>query len=330
MDYGKDGMSALPKLGMGCAGIGNLYRPVDDRVAGETVAAALAAGIRYFDVAPHYGFGLAESRLGAALAEHDPQGTALVSTKVGRLLVPTDSDAAERHGFVETPALEPVFDYSYDGVLRSVDASRARLRRERIDLLFAHDLGAVTHGDDAARHMADFVAGGYRALRALRDAGEIAGIGIGVNEVAVCHDLLDRVELDVILLAGRYTLLEQEAALPLIERCRATGTQLVIGGPYNSGVLVEGSRTASHFDYAPAPAAVLARVAELERVCAAFDVPLPAAALQFPLRASGVACVIPGLVGPEQVAATMRYAEWPIPDALWDALGDTALQERAA
>ncbi|WP_029623789.1 aldo/keto reductase [Sphingomonas sp. PAMC 26617] len=313
-------MIALPTLGMGCAGIGNLYRAVDDRVADETVAAALAAGIGYFDVAPHYGFGLAETRLGEALATHDPHGRALVSTKVGRLLEPTADAAVERHGFVAAPALEPVFDYTHDGVLRSVEASRARLRRDRIDLVFVHDLGTVTHGSEAARHMADFVAGGYPALWRLREAGEIGGIGLGVNEVAVCHDLLDRVALDVILLAGRHTLLEQGAG-GLIDRCRATGTQLVIGGPYNSGILVEGSRAASHFNYAPPPPAIVARVAELERICATFAVPLPAAALHYLLRDPSVACVIPGLVGAAQVADTLRYAAWPIPDALWDALG---------
>lgn len=313
-------MIALPQLGMGCAGIGNLYRAVDDQVANDTVAAALAAGIGYFDVAPHYGFGLAETRLGAALAEHDPGATAIVSTKVGRLLAPTDATAVERHGFVAAPALEPVFDYSYDAVLRSVAESRTRLRRERIDLLFAHDLGAMTHGEAAPRHMADFLDGGYRALRALRDGGEVSAIGVGVNEVAVCLALLDRVELDVILLAGRYTLLEQADALPLIDRCRATETRLVIGGPYNSGILVEGSGRASHFNYAPPPPAIVAQVVELERICAAFDVPLAAAALQFPTREPVVASVIPGLVGPDQVAATLRYAEWPIPPALWDAI----------
>lgn len=236
------------------------------------------------------------------------------------MLEPTDATAAERHGFVDAPALEPVFDYSYDAVLRSVDASRARLRRERIDILFAHDLGAMVHGDEAPRHLADFLDGGYRALRGLRDAGEVKAIGIGVNEVEVCLDLLDRVELDVILLAGRYTLLEQDGAAALIERCRASGTRLVIGGPYNSGILVEGSRSARHFNYAPPPASIVARVAELERICADFDVPLAAAALQFPTREPVVAGVIPGLVGTDQVAATLRYAECPIPPALWDAV----------
>lgn len=313
-------MIALPRLGMGCAGIGNLYRPIADQVAHDTVAAALAAGIRYFDVAPLYGFGLAETRLGAALAEHDPDATAIVSTKVGRLLVPVDPRQRERHGFVDAPALEPVFDYTHDAVLRSLDESRVRLRRDRIDMLFAHDLGTVTHGDDAPRHMADFLGGGYRALRRLRDAGDVGAIGVGVNETAVCLELLDRVELDVILLAGRYTLLEQDMAHTLIERCRATGTRLVIGGPYNSGILVEGSRTASHFDYAPPAPEIIARVAELEAACAAFDVPLAAAALQFALREPVVAGVIPGLVGADQVAATLRYADWPIPDGLWTAL----------
>jgi len=312
-------MIALPTLGMGCAGIGNLYRAVTDEVADETVAAALAGGIGYFDVAPHYGFGLAEARLGRALAAHDPAGRALVSTKVGRLLQPTHSAAAERHGFVDAPALEPVFDYSADAVLRSVAGSRERLRRDRIDLLLAHDLGTLTHGDEAARHMKDFLFGGFAAMKRLRDEGTVGAIGVGVNEIAVCHELLDRVELDVILLAGRYTLLEQDDALSFIERCARAGTQLVIGGPYNSGILAEGSRASSHFDYAPPPAAVVARVAELERACAAFDVPLAAAALQFPLRQPPVACVIPGLVGHAQVEDTLRYAALPIPQALWTA-----------
>ncbi|MDN4632359.1 aldo/keto reductase [Sphingomonas sp. PsM26] len=316
-------MITLPPIGMGCAGIGNLYRRVDDAVATETVAAALAVGIRYFDVAPHYGFGLAETRLGVALAEHDPAGHALVSTKVGRLLEPTDSDATERHGFVDAPALEPVFDYTHDGVLRSHAASLARLQRDRVDILFAHDLGVETHGDEAARHMAAFLDDGYPALRSLRDAGDIAAIGIGVNEIAVCHEVLDSADIDLILLAGRYTLLEQDDARALFERCARLGTQIIVGGPYNSGILVEGSKSDSHFNYAPPPPHVVARVAALEDACAAFDVPLPAAALQFPCRNPVVASTIPGLVGREQVEATLRFAEWSIPDALWDRLTAT-------
>jgi len=300
----------IPPLGMGCAGIGNLYRAVDDDTAAATVAAALDAGIRFFDVAPHYGFGLAESRLGRALAGRE----ALVSTKVGRLLVPTGSAARARHGFVDAPPLEPVFDYSRDGVRRSLDSSRARLGRERIDVLLAHDLGTLTHGAEAARHLRDFLDGGYRAMR---DTG--ARVGIGVNEIAVCDAVLDRVPLDVILLAGRFTLLEQDAARPLLDRCLAAGTRVIVGGPYNSGILADGSARgpASHFDYAPPPPAVVARVAVLEAACARHGVPLAAAALQFPRRHPAVASVIPGLVGPDQVAETRRSADRPVPQALW-------------
>lgn len=308
----------LPPLGMGCAGIGNLYREVDDATADATVGAALAAGIGYFDVAPHYGFGLAEERLGRALARHDPDARAIVSTKVGRLLVPTDSDAPERHGFVAAPPLEPVFDYGRDAILRSHEASLTRLRRDRVELLFAHDLGEMTHGAEAERHLRAFLDGGYRALRDLREAGAIDAIGLGVNEIAVCERLLDAVELDVILLAGRYTLLEPDAAAALLDRCARAGTRVVIGGPYNSGILVEGSAAQGHFNYAPAPADVIARVAALERVCAQHGVPLPAAALQFPTRAPAVASVIPGLVGEAQVADTLRYARHVIPEQLWD------------
>lgn len=315
-------MTPLPALGMGCAGIGNLYRAVADEVAEATVAAALAAGIGYFDVAPHYGFGLAETRLGRALAAHDPKAQAIVSTKVGRLLEPTDSRAAERHGFVDAAPLEPVFDYSADAILRSHEASLARLGRDRVDVLLAHDLGELTHGRDHDRHLAAFLDSGYAAMRRLRDEGAVGAIGIGVNEIAICETLLDRVELDVILLAGRFTLLEPDAAAPLLDRCARAGTRVVIGGPYNSGILAEGSARAagSHFDYAAPDPAIVARVAALESLCGRHDVPLAAAALQFALRDPRVACVIPGLVGVGQVAATLRLAATPVPDALWAAL----------
>lgn len=310
-------MIALPPLGMGCAALGNLYRSVDDDVAEATVAAALDGGICFFDVAPHYGFGLAEERLGRALQRHDPQARAIVSTKVGRILEPVDGAARERHGFVDARPFEPRFDYGRDAVRRSLDESLVRLRRDRVDVLLAHDLGEVTHGADAELRYAEFFDGGYPAMRDLRDRGVVAMIGIGVNEIAACERLLDEVELDIILLAGRYTLLEQDAAHPLLDRCAALGVQVVIGGPYNSGVLVEGSAAAAHFNYAPAPRDVIARVAELERACAAHRVPLPAAALRFPRRHPAVASVIPGMVGCEQVAATLAYAATNIPDALW-------------
>lgn len=314
--------SILPTFGMGTAAIGNLYRAVDDATADATVAAAIATGLRYFDTAPHYGFGLAERRLGAALARHDPDRRCGVSTKVGRLLRATDA-TGERHGFVGGDPYEPVFDYSADGIRRSFDASRARLGAARIDLLLAHDLGRLTHGAADDAHRRAFLDGGHAAMVALRDAGQVGAIGIGVNEVAVCHDLLDRVALDVILLAGRYTLLDRSAA-ELLDRCHALGVRVIVGGPYNSGILARDPATGGpatlHYDYAPASPAQIARTRALARICHGFDVALPAAALRFPLTHPAVACVIAGLASPQEVDDMQDRIDAPIPDPLWPAL----------
>lgn len=314
----------LPRCGMGTAGIGNLYAPVDDRTADETVAAALAAGFLYFDTAPYYGFGLAERRLGAALAAHDPQRRAIVSTKVGRLLAPAEAPARERHGFVEGDPYEPMFDYGHDAVLRSHEASLKRLRRDRVEILLAHDLGALTHDAAAPRHMADFLGGGHRAMLALRESGAIDAIGIGVNEVEVASFLLARIELDVILLAGRYTLLDRSAE-PLLAQCAERGVRVIAGGPYNSGILAApaAGQAQARFDYRPASADTIARAAALESLCAASGVPLAAAALQFPLRHPAVASVIPGLVGASQVCETLERLAADIPSPLWEALADS-------
>ncbi|WP_076070523.1 aldo/keto reductase [Sphingomonas montana] len=317
-------MIALPAFGMGTAAIGNLYRVVGETEARATIAAALAAGIRYFDTAPHYGHGLAERRLGETLAELDPGAAAIVSTKVGRLLEPT-TERGERHGFVDADPFEPVFDYSADGIRRSVDASRLRLRRDRIDILLAHDLGVQTHGDAHRRHLSDFLDGGYDAMVTLRNAGEVGAIGIGVNEIAICNDLLDRVDLDVILLAGRYTLLDRSAAA-LLDRCHERGVRVIVGGPYNSGILArdptEVDPGKAHYDYAAPSADIVDRTLALAGICARFGVALPAAALQFPLRHAAVACVVAGVAGETEVNDLVARAAVPIPKELWMALGD--------
>ncbi|MFA6118044.1 MAG: aldo/keto reductase [Sphingomonas sp.] len=320
---------ALPRLGMGTAAIGNLYRAVSDEEAQATVTAALDAGIGYFDTAPHYGFGLAERRLGAALAGHE----AIVSTKVGRLLEPTTLRGT-RHGFVDADPFEPVFDYSADGIRRSHEASLKRLRRDRIEILLAHDLGAVTHGDRHEHHRRAFLDSGYAAMRTLRDAGAVDAIGIGVNEVAICLDLLPRIELDVILLAGRYSLLDRGAEA-LFELCAERGVRVIIGGPYNSGILAQDDLDdigALHYDYAPPSPDILGRARRLSAACAAHGVPLPAAALQFPLRHPQVATVIPGIVGVPQLRDTLARLATPIPEALWTALDrtDTPLRQEAS
>nr|WP_165363564.1 aldo/keto reductase [Sphingobium cupriresistens] len=314
----------IPALGMGTAPIGNLYRAVSDAEARATLDAAWDAGIRYYDTAPHYGFGLAERRLGVMLAARDPVGEAVLSTKVGRLLAPTDAQG-ERHGFVDADSYEPVFDYGHDAVLRAFDGSCARLGRDRIDLLLAHDLGRATHGDDHNRHLRAFLDGGYRAMCELRDAGAVGAIGIGVNEVAICDELLDHVALDMILLAGRYTLLDRSAER-LLARCAASGVQVIVGGPYNSGILARDLSGPLHFDYAAPSADIIGKAQRLSDACVSFNVSLPATALQFPLRHPAVVSVIPGLVGAGQVADTMTRLSTALPDALWPAL-DASLKD---
>lgn len=315
------------KLGFGGAAIGNLYRPVGDDAARATIDAAWDRGIRRFDTAPHYGFGLSERRLGDALADLDPGQVAFVSTKAGRVLRPAPERdlSTERQGFVSPEPVESAFDYSQGGVLRSFDASRDRLRRDRIDLLLAHDLGAMTHGADAAAQMATFLDGGYPAMRELRDARAVGAIGIGVNEIAVCEELLDRVDLDVILLAGRYTLLEQAALDGLLPRCLAKGVQVIVGGPYNSGILASGTGPDARYNYETPPAEVTRRVDAIAAICARHDVPMAAAALQFPMAHPAVTAVIPGMADPAEVAQAAALATLPLPAALWTDLIDAGL-----
>ena len=314
----------LSELGFGTATLGNLYRAVSDEDAAATVAAALAAGIRYADTAPYYGFGLAEKRLGTALRAADG---VVVSTKVGRLLVPADGPLPEeRHGFRSAEPYEPVYDYSYDGVLRSHEASLARLGMDRVDILLVHDIGRLTHGDRHADRMAELAGGGLRALERLRAEGAITAFGIGVNECEVALELLDRGPLDVILLAGRYTLLEQGALDVLLPRCAASGTGVVVGGPYNSGILAgQTPRAGTRYDYAAAPALVLEKARRIEAVCARHQVALGAAALQFVLAHPAVTSVVPGLASLTEVAETVARYGAPIPAQLWAELKQEGL-----
>lgn len=311
----------VPRIGFGAAAIGNLYQKVEDAQASEAIGTAIAQGLTYLDTAPHYGFGLSEQRVGNGLAEHDPDQRAIISTKVGRLLVPLDGGVAtrERHGFVDAAPFEPRFDYSYDAVMRSFEASRTRIGRDRIDILYAHDLGRVTHGAEHDRHFANFMDGGYPALRELRDSGDVGAIGLGANEWEVCEQALRAGEFDVFLLAGRYTLLEQTALDSFLPECARREVSVVIGGPYNSGILVEGTRSGRplHYNYEPAPAEVIERVRRLEEVCEDLGVRLAAAALQFPLHHPQVAAVIPGLSSAAEVEETSALYRTTIKQEFW-------------
>jgi D-threo-aldose 1-dehydrogenase len=323
----------VTRLGFGAAAMGGLYRAVSEESALASVTAAYDAGVRYFDTAPHYGFGLSETRLGAALGDLDPQERTVVSTKVGRLLMPVDADPNEaRHGFVGAAPFEPVFDYSHDAVMRSFEESRRRLKRERIDILLAHDLGRVTHGAGHDDHCRTFFEGGYRAMRELRDSGVVGAIGLGVNEWQVCEEVLAHGDFDAFLLAGRYTLLEQTALDSFLPLCERRGCSIILGGPFNSGILVEGVENGRtpHYNYEPAPDHIVDRVRKLEAVTRAHGVPLAAAALQFPLAHGSVACVIPGMANEAQVAEALRLVDVEIPQALWRDLKAEGLLHPAA
>ncbi|MFE4306367.1 aldo/keto reductase [Streptomyces sp. NPDC056891] len=308
------GGSEVPvsELALGCAALGNLYHPVTDEAAHATVDAAWDAGVRTFDTAPHYGLGLSERRLGAALRDR-PRDAYTVSTKVGRLLVPSPrggpgDDLA--HGFAVPATHRRVWDFSADGVLRSLEASLDRLGLARVDIALLHD--PDDHAEQALR-------GAYPALERLRGEGVVGAIGIGMNRSALPARFLRETDVDVVLLAGRYTLLEQDGLTELLPEAAARGRSVVIGGVFNSGLL-SAPRPGATYDYAPAPQPVLDRALRLLAVTERHGVPLRAAALRFPFGHPAVASVLTGARSPEEVRDTVAQLRRPIPDALWDEL----------
>jgi D-threo-aldose 1-dehydrogenase len=306
-------------FGFGAAPIGNMNRVLSEAEAEATVRAAWTAGLRYFDTAPLYGHGLSEQRVGAVL-KGEPRDVFLLSTKVGRLLEPCAPGEEDSGIYQGVPPVKVAYDYSYDGVMRSHEASLRRLGLDRVDILYVHDIDAMTHGsrggaEARTRELID--QGGWRALDELRAAGDVAAIGAGVNEWEPCARLLELADPDIFLLAGRYTLLEQEALETLLPACAARGVGVVVGGPFNSGVLATGPVPGAIYNYAPAPEAILRRTAEIEAVCARHGVRLAQAALAFPLGHPSVVSVIPGGQTPDQVAQNLALLNAPIPDRLW-------------
>ncbi len=317
---GDTGLS-LTELGFGAASLGNLGRRIPDETARAAVAAGLAAGIRFFDTAPYYGRGLSERRLGDALRARK-DGDVVVTTKVGRLLVPDASvaDGQDLEGFLSPMPFRVSYDYSRDGILRSAEASLHRLGLDRIDMLFVHDIGRRSLGDRHPGHWHQLTReGGFDALVSLREQGAIRAFGLGVNEVEVCLDALDAAPVDLLLLANRYTLLEQTALDTLFPRCVEKGVGVIAGAPFSSGILATGTRGASPpiYDYAPAPPAIIDRVRGIEAVAEAWDVPLAAAALQFPLMQRCVVSVLPGIGDVRRVSQTIDLYRHAIPDGFW-------------
>jgi D-threo-aldose 1-dehydrogenase len=322
---------SVTALGIGGAGLGNLYRAITDEAAQATLKLALQSGIGFIDTAPFYGFGLSERRIAEALRHGSKRP--VLSTKVGRVLDPIEPASARvpRHSFYSSEPFEPHFDYSYDGVMRSYESSLARLGTERIDVLLCHDIGALTHGDDHERRIREFVEGGYRAMLRLREESAVGAIGLGVNEWEVCAQLLPLCDLDCVLLAGRYTLLEQLALDTLFPLCAQRQVSVIIGGPFNSGILATSSPDRdAHYDYQRAPRPISERVQQLANICRRFDVPLPAAALQFPLAHPEVAAVVPGCSSVAELEQVLEWFRLPIPPPLWLALKDAKLLHPAA
>lgn len=307
------------ELGFGTAPLGNLYRAVSDEDADRVLESAWATGCRYFDTAPLYGLGLSETRLNRFLRGKRREDYVL-STKVGRLLEACPPDQRTGIGkFFDTPSRREVYDYGYDGVMRSFEFSLERLGVDSVDILFAHDLDVFNHGSQEAlqARLDELMSSGYRALLELRDQGAIKAFGAGVNEWQPCQWLAEHGDFDVFLLAGRYTLLEQEALDCFLPLCRQRGIGIVIGGPYNSGILATGAKPGAYFNYDPAPDHVLDRVARIEAVCARHGVRLIDAALRFPLMHPSVVSVIPGGQSVAEVEGNRAILDTNIPDALW-------------
>jgi len=311
----------LTALGLGCSQLGGLYRPMSWADSEALVDAAWCAGLRYFDTAPYYGYTLSERRTGQALSTRAREAFSL-STKVGRLMCPDASVQPGDDGWAEPLPFRPIFDYTYGGVMRSYEDSLQRLGTARIDILYVHDIGAMTHGDRHSHYWTQLTqGGGFRALTQLRESGAVRAIGLGVNEWEIVVDAMNEAALDVVLLAGRYTLLEQTALEPLLDACLRAETAVVVGGVFNSGVLAGNGK----FNYGDAPADVIAKVQRLRDLCWRFDVPLPAAALQFPFAHPAVVSCVVGARSIAQLHQNLAWAERPIPTQYWQALRDEGL-----
>ena len=313
-------------LGFGGAPLGAVGARIDDATVAAIVQAAVDGGIRYFDTAPLYGHGLSEKRLGGRLAGLPREDFAL-STKVGRLLVP--SGEGERNpGMRDAEPVDFRYDYTYDAARASLEASLERLGLDRVDILLCHDIDLWTHGDDQPGVYESAARGALPALADLRAEGTIRAFGLGVNNWEVCARVLADFDPDCFLLAGRFTLLEQAPLDTFLPECAARHVSVIIGGPYNSGLLAVDERRRATYDYKPVDDARWERAQQIREVCVAHGADIRAAALQYPLRHSAVASVIPGVWSVEEVQANLDLMAAELPEALWDDLADAGLARR--
>jgi D-threo-aldose 1-dehydrogenase len=301
---------SVTELSFGAAALGNLFTPVDDETAAATIEAAWAGGIRYFDTAPHYGLGLSERRLGAVL-RGKPRHEFTISTKVGRLLEPVERPAGmDTEGFAVPATHRRRFDFSADGVRRSLESSLDRLGLDRVDIALIHD--PDLHADQAIREA-------FPALAKLRASGVVGAIGVGMNQTGVLTRFIRETDVDVVLLAGRFTLLDRSAADALLPAAVERGVSVLAGGVFNSGLLAEPSETAT-YDYRAAPPDLVRRARAMAAACESYGIPLRAAAVRFPLTHPSVASVVIGARSPYEINDALDNRGLDVPAALWPAL----------
>lgn len=310
----------VTRLGLGGSALGGLYQDISDETAIALVHHVLELGINFIDTAPLYGHGKSELRLGSALRGAQ-RSSYVLATKVGRLLIPEHPAKVESIWFDNPPPFLPVFDFSYDGVMRSFEESLTRLGLKAVDILHIHD------PDEA---YADVIQGAYPALHELRRQGHVKAIGVGMNQAEMLVRFANECEFDCFLLAGRYTLINQDALKELLPLCLRKQISVILGGPYNSGILATGAIAGAKFNYSNAPSELLERVRQIEKVCSRHSVPLKAAALQLPLAHPAVASVIPGARSVAEVEENFRMMSVPIPDGFWKELRERQLLPEAA
>ncbi len=309
--------SRVTELGFGGASIGELFVRVTEHDALATIDRAWDAGVRYFDTAPWYGRGLSELRTGSGLRDH-PRAEYALSTKVGRYLRPATAESYDGSPWLGGAPNDVVFDYTYDGIMRSVEQSRLRLGITRFDIAFIHDLDRLYFDQDTMdAHFRDLATSGWRALEELRSSGQIGGFGAGINDLGLIPRFLDLGDIDAFLIAMPYTLLDQAVLDAEFPACAARGVGFVIGAVFASGILAKGPVPGARYAYAEASPEVMARTLAIQAVCERHGVPLAAAALQFPLGHPSVASVIPGASSPAQQERTVAWFGHPIPVDLW-------------
>lgn len=317
--FGRSGLT-VTDMGFGGAPIGNFLRPITEETSDEMVRHAWNAGMRYFDTAPLYGHGLSEARLGHSLRWKD-RDEYVLSSKVGRVLNPAPRNSIDFTPWVDGLPFTLHYDYTYDGAMRSFGDSLQRLGLERLDIAFIHDCDVFNHGVEQQKiYFKQAMEGAYKALRKLRDEGAVKAIGFGVNEWEVCYDALKQGDFDCFLLAGRYTLLEQDSLDKFLPLCEERDVAVVIGGGLNSGILATGAVPGAKYNYSPAPEEIMEKVRKIEGVCRAHKVPLPAAALQFLLAHPAIASHVPGTRTVDQMKQNIAWISHPIPAALWQEL----------